>query len=395
MPGDVVRRLIPGKETQRGYCRDIWVQADARILGTKYIIKSVNASRFRPLNSMPRDNAVVFDSWVGSTKTVNEKLVLKSTCGSVLELRTDIEYWPLKDQNEQRTHGGYYLINLFYPGQTLVGPISALENDAKWITTSHEMRVCRKHKTVDRKFVVQSVEIEGVWVHWQCRALSENAAAAASHEDIQQPNCYITGPDLTNLKRLNLFETCMLQINDKNYLKIEAGDAIVRKSTWRKDKSNRFSGILTNTRISKAKSARRERNGKPPLPTTNNQQCDNNKVAIGGDECDNSTENKCDNKVDGGSSAYDDPNALQNRSTNRHHSQQRTPNKLSVNSAAVQDDWQTDEESSNSESGTTRSSCSSPTPKSSPKRSPLLSKKIKRFVDLFRARILCSIKHYR
>lgn len=77
MPGDVVRRLIPGKDTQRGYCRDIFVKADVRILGSKYVLKNVAADRLRPLNSMPRDNAVCLDSWVGSTKSVDEKLVLK------------------------------------------------------------------------------------------------------------------------------------------------------------------------------------------------------------------------------------------------------------------------------------------------------------------------------
>lgn len=77
MPGDVVRRLIPGKDTQRGYCRDIFVKADVRVLGSKYILKNVTADRLRPLISMPRDNAVCLDSWVGSTKSVDEKLVLK------------------------------------------------------------------------------------------------------------------------------------------------------------------------------------------------------------------------------------------------------------------------------------------------------------------------------
>lgn len=77
MPGDVVRRLIPGKDTQRGYCRDIFVKADVRVLGSKFILKNVAADRLRPLISMPRDNAVCLDSWVGSTKSVDEKLILK------------------------------------------------------------------------------------------------------------------------------------------------------------------------------------------------------------------------------------------------------------------------------------------------------------------------------
>lgn len=53
----------------------------------------------------------------------------------------------------------------------------------------------------------------------------------------QPPKCYITDDDLKRMKRLNLFESCMLQINDKNYLKIEEGDFIIKKSHWKKEKS--------------------------------------------------------------------------------------------------------------------------------------------------------------
>lgn len=77
MPGDVVRRLIPGKDTQRGYCREINMRADVKVIGTKYVVKNVNAERLKPLLKMPRDNAVCLDSWVGSTKIVREKVVLK------------------------------------------------------------------------------------------------------------------------------------------------------------------------------------------------------------------------------------------------------------------------------------------------------------------------------
>jgi ubiquitin-conjugating enzyme E2 O len=43
MPGDVVRRLVPGKDTQRGYCREIFVKADVRVIGTKYVVKNVSS----------------------------------------------------------------------------------------------------------------------------------------------------------------------------------------------------------------------------------------------------------------------------------------------------------------------------------------------------------------
>lgn len=73
-------------------------------------------------------------------------------------------------------------------------------------------------------------------MHWQCKALSdENEIEKAKWEGFEQPKCLITGDDLKRMKRLNLFESCMIQINDKSFLKLEEGDSIVRKSHWLKD----------------------------------------------------------------------------------------------------------------------------------------------------------------
>lgn len=155
-----------------------------------------------------------------------------STCGSVIEIRPDIEYFPLKDKNNK----SMFSSTLFYVGQTLVGPVSELEN-AKWITQSPEMRTSRKHKT-DRKFIVQAVDIDGVFVHWQCKASCEENSASMT-KDSAIPKSYITGEDLKRMKRLNLFESCMLQINDKNYLEICESDLIVRKSQWKKEQSKK------------------------------------------------------------------------------------------------------------------------------------------------------------
>lgn len=77
MPGDVVRRLTE-YDTQRGYCREIRVKADLKILGnSRYVIKDVLSERLVPLVSIPRDNAVCLNGWVGSTKNIDEKLTLK------------------------------------------------------------------------------------------------------------------------------------------------------------------------------------------------------------------------------------------------------------------------------------------------------------------------------
>lgn len=72
-----MRRLTDG-DTQRGYCREINVKADLKILGnSRFVIKDVASERLVPLVSMPRDNAVCLDSWVGSTKNIDEKLTLR------------------------------------------------------------------------------------------------------------------------------------------------------------------------------------------------------------------------------------------------------------------------------------------------------------------------------
>lgn len=72
-------------------------------------------------------------------------------------------------------------------------------------------------------------------MHWQCKALSDGTEP--TKED--QPNGYVTGDDLSRLRSLNLFESCMLQINDKNYLTIEERDIVnlTNKSQWRRERS--------------------------------------------------------------------------------------------------------------------------------------------------------------
>lgn len=49
MPGDVVRRMIKGKDTQRGYCRDIELTACAQVIGTKQVITNIKSDELTPL----------------------------------------------------------------------------------------------------------------------------------------------------------------------------------------------------------------------------------------------------------------------------------------------------------------------------------------------------------
>ncbi|XP_058127281.1 (E3-independent) E2 ubiquitin-conjugating enzyme [Anopheles ziemanni] len=246
MPGDVVRRLVPGRDTQRGYCHEIFVRADLRIVGTKYVVRNVSSERLRPLLSMPKDSAVCLDSWVGSTKQINEKLVLRSSCGSLVEVCPASDLGMFRDHS-MRFRRGFFSETLFYPGQQLTGLLSELNVNGKWLTTSNEMKLSRKNYMQERKFTVQSVELQGVTVHWQCKVSSEDLEQKLIEGvagGIPQPPEFVMGEDLKRLKKLNMFESCMLQINDKNYLKLEEADVICTKSAWKKQMANQYREML-------------------------------------------------------------------------------------------------------------------------------------------------------
>lgn len=49
MPGDVVRRMIKGKDTQRGYCRDIELTACVQVIGTKQVLTNIRSEDLVPL----------------------------------------------------------------------------------------------------------------------------------------------------------------------------------------------------------------------------------------------------------------------------------------------------------------------------------------------------------
>lgn len=87
------------------------------------------------------------------------------------------------------------------------------------------------------QFTVECVETESVGVHWQCRALGEQAGAGPP----QQPRFLVEGEDLRRLKLLNLFEPCTLQVGAKNFLTLNAEDNFCTKAQWKKTQSEIFS----------------------------------------------------------------------------------------------------------------------------------------------------------
>uniref|UniRef100_A0AAG5CNL6 UBC core domain-containing protein n=1 Tax=Anopheles atroparvus TaxID=41427 RepID=A0AAG5CNL6_ANOAO len=342
MPGDVVRRLVPGRDTQRGYCHEILVRADLRIVGTKYVVRNVPSERLRPLLSMPKDSAVCLDSWVGSTKQINEKLVLKSSCGSLVEVCPASELGMFRDQS-MRFRRGFFSETLFYPGQQLTGLLSELNVNGKWLTTSNEMKLSRKNFMQERKFTVQSVELQGVTVHWQCKVSSEadlEQKLSDVMSGIQQPPEYVTGDDLKRLKKLNMFESCMLQINDKNYLKLEDTDVICAKSAWRKEMTSRYREMLLAKHTQSASKI-----AKPPAPREEGKR----------------------GKGKASAKDKDSGGKLSVRKDRAHSGRKESSD----------DGWETDEEGEQSDGAASSCSATSKASKS-PRKSPLMAKRVRK-----------------
>ncbi|KAJ8730248.1 hypothetical protein PYW07_017286 [Mythimna separata] len=238
MPGDVVRRLIAGKDTQRGYCRDIIMNAALQVVGTKHVIPSVASERLQPLEEFTPDLAVCLDSWVGTSKAVHSKLRLVSAEGSRLEY-PDLDTCPLEDYSMRRRRSTPYSSSEFYPGQVVYGPLGSLDS-ANWLHITKEMKAARKHKMHDHKFTVEAVMTESVSVHWQCRALCTHPSDPTTP---QQPKFLVEGEDLKNLKLLNVFEPCTLQVGDRNFLTIGPEDSFVSKKQWRKQQSKGYRSL--------------------------------------------------------------------------------------------------------------------------------------------------------
>uniref|UniRef100_A0A2A4JHK1 UBC core domain-containing protein n=1 Tax=Heliothis virescens TaxID=7102 RepID=A0A2A4JHK1_HELVI len=261
MPGDVVRRLIAGKDTQRGYCRDIIMNAALQIVGTKHVIPSVASERLQPLEEFTPDLAVCLDSWVGTSKSVHSKLRLVSAEGSRLEY-PDLDTCPLEDYSMRRRRSTPYSSSEFYPGQVVYGPLGSLDS-ANWLHITKEMKAARKHKMHDHKFTVEAVITESVSVHWQCRALCTHPTDPATP---QQPKFLVEGEDLKNLKLLNVFEPCTLQVGDRNFLTIGPEDSFVSKKQWRKQQSKSYRNLRKQAKPTK-KPSKTDTNSSDHVPS--------------------------------------------------------------------------------------------------------------------------------
>ncbi|XP_012217325.1 (E3-independent) E2 ubiquitin-conjugating enzyme UBE2O [Linepithema humile] len=236
MPGDVVRRMIKGKDTQRGYCRDIELTACVQVIGTKQVLTNIKSEDLIPLQEFATDMAVCMDSWVGGIRMTHFKLWLVTPDGSHCVIN-EMDSCVLGQLEETRDNDNDFPHSTeFYPGQSLWGPVHCLE-EAQWIQCTKEMKAKRKLKPQKiTKVIVEKVETDWVGVHWQCRAYSKDGAWS----DQAQPKFVVEGEDLKKLKLLNVFEPSTVQVGDRNFYIIKGNENVITREQWRKQQRDLY-----------------------------------------------------------------------------------------------------------------------------------------------------------
>ncbi|XP_066592448.1 (E3-independent) E2 ubiquitin-conjugating enzyme UBE2O [Prorops nasuta] len=355
MPGDVVRRMIKGKDTQRGYCRDIELTACVQVIGTKQVLTNIKSEDLVPLKEFATNIAVCMDSWVGGVKMKYCKVWLATPDGSrcvINELDTRVLDFEERRENEN----DFPRTTEFYPGQSLWGPVNYLE-EAEWIHCTKEMKAKRKSKPQKiTKVIVEKVETDWVGVQWQCRAYSKDGAWS----DQVQPKFVVEGDDLKKLKLLNVFEPSTLQVGDRNFYVIKDNENIITREQWRKQQRDMFQVPKCSPRKSR-----------PNMNTT--KLADDKKKKTNKDKL---NENKT---------------LEQNAQNNIHSTQTATSNNTLMPPIPNQhtessDEWETEDTGSQSDTTSISSGCSSMSSMSKKKKGPALMTKVLKKKKLCKAK---------
>ncbi|XP_017040016.1 (E3-independent) E2 ubiquitin-conjugating enzyme UBE2O [Drosophila ficusphila] len=252
MPGDVVRRRLPGQKDlvgQAGYVRDVSVRADVKVIGAKLVIKNVPAERLRPISDWTRDVAVCLGTWIGTTIYVDECVVLKSVNGGRLEI-TSNDFLKFKDAVVPSSHE-VFNPNIYFPGNMVVGRLPAPDR-YKNLTPDIPLQVSRRGRAM---YTVESIRTSSINVAWTCRAISQ-FDNATDIDPLKQPKTTIKGEDLNNVKRLNIYESCVLQIHDRFYLKYSKCDLLIKQTDWEDEQAEKYLPIYNSQKKMERKSSK-------------------------------------------------------------------------------------------------------------------------------------------
>ncbi|KAK9888270.1 hypothetical protein WA026_000532 [Henosepilachna vigintioctopunctata] len=226
IPGEIVRRLEKGKETQRGYCKSVKRTVTVQIIGTDKVIEYVSGNRLHGVRPFEVDDAVCLGTNFGRVEAVEQTITIMSKCNSIVQLLTSInndleDYWMLK-----RNRG---ILDACYPGQELVCTPLNFEQP-NWIKKSKTMK---KNMQKHQRFTVQTAEDCSVEVAWYIGSDGTNTIAELNPEEI---------------KKLKVLEHDYDYLESRKLLKINSSDILLKKKDWIRKQS-----LIYRREISKSK----------------------------------------------------------------------------------------------------------------------------------------------
>lgn len=220
MPGDVVRRLIPGQKSQSGYIMDMDVYSHLRILRTNKYIYNVNSKDLQSIEKFEVGQEVMLDSWLGRVETVIIDAVLVFSDGAKCQIDQN-ELYSFDEKVEK--HGKFS--DYYYPGQELKGPLAGLA-EAKWLhsTARHSHKAAnKKGKTPSVQFTIDKIITKQVEVLWIFRGYEK-----IDNPDIvvSPPPRFLEGDEINKLQILDWFNHCSIQMGDCMFYRVKNDDIV-------------------------------------------------------------------------------------------------------------------------------------------------------------------------
>ncbi|CAN8002282.1 unnamed protein product [Ixodes hexagonus] len=222
MPGDIVRKVVEGRDTQLGYCRNTDVCASVQVFGTNLVVEDVSSSDLLPLERFSPDVAIFLDSWVGMVQNVKTELTVHFADGSTCILQED-DALDLDDVLDRRQPVNPSSQTKQYKRQTHF----YLEH---WSTLRNETRPLPPPHSLGR-FPRAQVKVVCLFVQGVCKAFEDTGGA---HGDSELIKYVIEGDALDRVKMINIFERCALQIGDRNYYTLKATDSVTTLEAWKR-----------------------------------------------------------------------------------------------------------------------------------------------------------------
>ncbi|CAH1115912.1 unnamed protein product [Phaedon cochleariae] len=247
IPGDIVRRLEKGKETQRGYCKEATQVATVQIVGTDKVIEHIPDDRLHNVRPYSIDDAVCLGSKFGRIEGVDQMVSMQSKCGSIVQVLTSINHDLDDHWLSKRNRLSFEPFYQYYPGQELVCIPSSLEQ-AHWIKKTKTMK---RNMQARQRFTVQSVEDVLIEIAWYTNSSGYAHLSEIPPEDIKK------------LKVLEHPSDNFLELSDRRLFKLSAADVLLKKKDWirklslmyRADVSKMRYVIYSNPRLPKVRSA--------------------------------------------------------------------------------------------------------------------------------------------